>query len=495
MHYRGVPHREVSSFSSFDPSYNGDKAPRRSSVSSYAIPLILLSCFVTSGDQLMAAPNLSQIANDFGLSPSERDSYLGALAQFGFYISAGVFSIIAGPVVEVIDRSKLLGVLCAFSGILSCCTSLLPYGRGGFVYYLLIRCLAGIPFGVIIPTAFSFVADLVVPAKRTTMGALVSTSSTAGAGIGQAIAGLIGGSWIHSWRLPYFILCLFAFICSFIVVIFLEDKHRSSTVSPRGTFPSRNESAGVWGGSDGPKKGTLRMEDLNWSNFTTVLRSKTNRLIFAQSVPGCIASSCIGTFLPDYIHNDLGLSLASSTGVMIIFGLSGLVFSMLGSAYGQSLYNGQRAQLPQFITTMTITGAVPMILLVVVNGGMWNSVFAAMGGAVAAAGPNLRGILMNANPSDKRGSVFSLFNLVDSIGKGIGPSMLVLVTMIFSGNRTVGFVVVFSFWFIAAAIQKQLETCFVDDTLAVEIKSETTDTTKEPFDLLHIFHGNKQGRY
>lgn len=38
-------------------------------------------------------------------------------------------------------------------------------------------------------------------------------------------------------------------------------------------------------------------------------------------------------------------------------------------------------------------------------------------------GPNIRAILMNVNPSERRGTVFSAFTLCDDLGKGLGPSL------------------------------------------------------------------------
>ena len=39
------------------------------------------------------------------------------------------------------------------------------------------------------------------------------------------------------------------------------------------------------------------------------------------------------------------------------------------------------------------------------------------------AGPNIRAVLMNVNPSERRGTVFSAFTLCDDLGKGLGPSI------------------------------------------------------------------------
>ena len=39
------------------------------------------------------------------------------------------------------------------------------------------------------------------------------------------------------------------------------------------------------------------------------------------------------------------------------------------------------------------------------------------------SGPNIRAVLMNVNPSERRGTVFSAFTLCDDLGKGLGPSI------------------------------------------------------------------------
>jgi predicted MFS family arabinose efflux permease len=231
------------------------------------------------------------------------------------------------------------------------------------------------------------------------------------------------------------------------------------------------------------------MEDLNWSIFATALEIPTNRWIFAQSLPGCVGWSCIATFLPDFLHTDLGYTVKTATGLMGIFGISGLIFSIGGSTIGQSLYNKDRARLPIFVATCTAMGAVPLMMLVLVGGvsSFFAIVFAALGGVAAATGPNLKGMLMNANPSSNRASVFSLFSLVDNIGKGLGPSVLVLLTWTTGGNRAAAFAIAFSLWFLTAWIQSGLSDCFVSDVVALEVQRDD-NAQREPFDLLHIYH-------
>ena len=486
MQYRGRNHH-----SGRDTS----KSMRVLSLSGESVSLAVLffTCLAVNSDQLISAPNLTRISQDFSLTLSERDSYVGALIQFGFYVSAGFFSILSGPVIEVIDRSKLLAGLAILSSILACTSGLVPLGRSGYFYFLLIRVCTGVSVGITLPTAFSLLGDLVPVNRRTTMSAFVTTSCAGGAAIGQAIAGLAGSG--SSWRAPYFIVACFSFTASVLCFLVLSDprietlgeERRSGTSTPE----TRNKAASAWR-SDGRQisrqKPALSMEDLNWSKFHSVLNVATNRLIFAQSMPGCIAWSSIATFLPDFIHKELGFSVKASTGVMAAFAISGLLCSLIGSGIGQSIYNQNRHQLPIFVSTCIVAGAVPLIFLVLFGGGSFFTLLLAVAGGLAAtAGPNLKGMLMNANPSTDRGTVFSMFNLIDNFGKGLGPSVLVLITWI-SGSRRIGFALVFSLWFVSSWIASRLESCLNEDTLAVEIKQEGSNEQREAFDLMHVYH-------
>jgi predicted MFS family arabinose efflux permease len=466
-------------------------APLSGKKSTLSLLILFFTCFAINSDQLASAPNLTLISQTFRLTLAERDSHLGALIQFGFYVSAGIFSILSGPVIEFIDRSKLLGAVAAISGTLSCCSGLVPGGRAGFFYFFLIRISTGVSVGITLPMAFSLLGDMIPVNKRTTMGALVTTSSAGGAAIGQAIAGLSGGAW----RLPFFISSFLSFTACFLCLFVLSDPRASGNLGEARKSPTlKNAAAHAWQ-RDGKSlsslgRSTMSIEDLNWSKFQNVLRVSTNRHIFAQSIPGCIAWSSIATFMPDFLHRDIGFTVKGSTGVMAVFGIGGLVCALVGSGIGQAIYNRHRRNLPAFVALCIAAGAVPMVLLSLFGGkGFLTVLLALLGGVAASAGPNFKGMLMNANPSSDRGSVFAMFNLVDNLGKGLGPSVLVMLTWLFGGSRRFAFAIAFSLWFVSAWVALQLENCLNEDTLAVEIKQGGTDETRELFDLLHIYHG------
>jgi predicted MFS family arabinose efflux permease len=493
MQFRG----RLSNHDSADTSgpYEFDKFsksnPRSvSGPTSLSFAILFLACFAVNSDQLVSAPNLTLISQNFRLTLAERDSHLGALIQLGFFVSAGFFSILSGPVVEVIDRSRLIAALAGFSSLLSCCSGLVPSGRAGFFYFFLLRVSTGVSVGIVLPTAFSLLGDLVPARKRTTMGAFVTTSCAAGAAIGQALAGLSSGRW----RIPYFISAVLSLTAAVLCLVVLRDPRGPGRVADSKSPENKNTAALAWRANpfssrSGRNVSLISMEDLNWSKFHQVLDVQTNRLIFAQSFPGCIAWSSIATFLPDFLHRDLGLSIKGSTGIMAIFGISGLCCALVGSGIGQSIYNGTRKSLPAFVALCMAAGAIPMILLAVLGGNPFVTISCALlGGFAAASGPNIKGMLMNANTSSDRGSVFALFNLVDNLGKGLGPSVLVVLTWLFGGSRRAAFAIVFTFWFLSAWIAYKLEDCLIDDTLKVEIRQGNSEESREPFDLLHLYH-------
>ena len=473
-------------------SGSGDTTRTRRASQDTSLYLMLLTCMAINLDQLVAAPNLSQIASAFNMSPSEKDSRLGAIVQFGFYMTGAVFSILSGPITEILDRGRLLSGLCGLASILSILSGLVPSGSVGFFYFFLVRISCGVCVGSTLPTAFSLLGDMVPPSRRTTMSAFVTTSCALGAAIGQAISGFTGS---FNWRIPYFIVAVVSASVCVVSLVLLSDQRKRPKYSPAASPGIINTVANAWMGltpqthADGSKK--FSMEDLNWSLFRHALNVPTNRIIFAQSLPGCVGWSCITTFLPDYIYRELGFSVSGSTTIMGVFGIGSLLCSMTGSAFGQSLYNTSRATLPTFVATCTAAGAVPLILLVLL--GRWSAVIvvlmAVLGGVAAATGPNLKGMLMNANPPNTRASVFSLFNLIDSIGKGLGPSVLVLLTWLCGGNRSAAFALAFSFWFLSAWLQLKLSDCFVADVVNLEIKTDR-EVQREPFDLFHVYHSS-----
>merc|ERR1719491_1010056 len=86
---------------------------------------------------------------------------------------------------------------------------------------------------------------------------------------------------------------------------------------------------------------------------------------------------------------------------------------------------------------------------------------ALMGGSAAVTGPNIRAILMNINEGEVRGTVFSAFTLCDDLGKGLGPSLIVCMTMIF--GRRLSYTMSFMCWWISSFVLLQMRSSLSGD--------------------------------
>merc|ERR1712113_471320 len=139
---------------------------------------------------------------------------------------------------------------------------------------------------------------------------------------------------------------------------------------------------------------------------------------------------------------------------------------------GQSLFDSrQKDRFCFLIAASMVLASLPFMMLVHSPQALITSVsgrptllaffLAICGGCAAHGGPNVRLVLMNVNPSERRGTVFSAFTLCDDLGKGLGPTVVVTLVSLF-GRRT-AFTIAFTGWWASAAILSQLRTSLKGD--------------------------------
>jgi len=270
----------------------------------------------------------------------------------------------------------------------------------------------------------------------------------------------------YGWRVPFTCVSIPTLICAVIVRLFVTDPRTKQKAKARRETPIANEAFSAWmGGADMVGEGHLSMEDLDLSKFQKVFAVRSNMLVFSQALPGCIPISVIVTFLADYLVSEHGMTVQASTGITAFFGISCLCFGIAGGVGGQTLYNLRRKD---YFCWLTCAGmlAAPLPFMALVNAPQSLvttadgrptilAYFLAMcGGCAALAGPNIRAVLMNVNPSERRGTVFSAFTLCDDLGKGLGPSIVVTLVSIF--GRRKAFTMAFAGWWVSGAIVSQL---------------------------------------
>ena len=88
-------------------------------------------------------------------------------------------------------------------------------------------------------------------------------------------------------------------------------------------------------------------------------------------------------------------------------------------------------------------------------GGLIPLVFWLLGGIVALliamTAPNMKAILMNVNSPYSRGTVFSLYNFADDLGRGFGP-LIIGNILIYQFGRNIAFNIANVFWFVCGCL-------------------------------------------
>lgn len=484
----------------------------------YTLGLLLLVAMCLHADQNLAAPNLSAIAEEFDLTPLEKDSKLGGQVQLGFFFVGGATSLALGPLADRLNRVNLLLAVVILGSVPCALIKYIPAGGSGFLWYFLCRVLTGVSVGGSFPLLYSLCGDLAAPEQRGIVSAAMGVATSVGVASGQLLSGFLGPRW--GWRIPFVVVAYPAIFFACLLYFTVSDPRKNrqeegiELMSPKNT--SASSSTEKYNANEDPattpavseayernpshaieKSHGESLVDTTVSaqpsvdghaaitdckRFGLVWRGRSNRLFLCQAVPGCIAWSTVTTFVPDYLHKEQGLSVESATLLVSFFGVSCLLWALLGAALGQRIYHRNKGHLAYLMASCTSFAVCPFLLLINSTPdaliaqmaddaqgalpSLWALSLAFLGGAAAVTNPNLKGLLMNVNSSATRGTVFALVTLTDDVGKGLGPEVVALVVS--AMGRRWALSAAISCWFLCAVLLYFSRWTLVKDVLRVE---------------------------
>ena len=316
---------------------------------------------------------------------------------------------------------------------------------------------------------YSLVGDALPASQRSFVAASVGTSGNIGVAVGSMLSGFIGTD--GSWRTPYCIAAFFQLSILILVQTFLKDTSRSNNNTTRFSKKVADHTI-AWSGhskasyrewqASAAHSHYLRAEDLELEKFSTILAVRSNCYLLLQALLGCVPVSLILVFLPDFLITDNGMSVGGTMVIQAAFGVSGMLFTFLGSSIGSMLYDkSDKRVFCRFLSVSNILGVFPFLLLINLptawlvsnpnQGVTWLALLLTLlGGVVAIPGPNVRATLMALNDSSRRGTAMSALTLADDLGKGFGPPVIVSLVALF--GRRFAFSLVFCLWWGSAAL-------------------------------------------
>ncbi len=338
------------------------------------------------------------------------------------------------------DRTNRKPLLMIGSGIW-----VLGYGGSGLVHgyfaFLALQMFASIGLGAVVSVGFSVVSDLISPKRRGLVMSLWGLSQGIGALVGTLLGGLLGGGGgpgAENWRRPFLllaalgVLAILAYLLTYDIRRGQSEPELAALFAAGGNYEHRID------------RGDLRGILGRRTNVWLVLQGLTAQATFGSLV-----------WLPRLLeakaeHQGYPNPTAIGSVFAVLFQLGG-VFSIVGGLVGDRLQRrtlSGRALVAAFgilagIPFYVVLFFVPLKVNVPPGASTGRTVLAVLESVVteptvavaflaalvalaftSANSPNWFALLADVNPPEHRGTVYSMGNLVNGVGRAAGNGLV-----------------------------------------------------------------------
>ncbi|MEY2631923.1 MAG: hypothetical protein RIR00_577 [Pseudomonadota bacterium] len=285
-------------------------SPAQSRQQQRAITLLSLAAFSSAVSARLCDPMLPELARHFVATPEATAQVIS-----GFAVAYGLLQVFFGPLGDRLGKYRLIG-LTTLASTLGSVAALLATSLEALV---LARVLIGVTAAGIIPLAMAWIGDSVPYAERQATLARFLSGQILGVVGGQFFGGLFADTL--GWRWAFAFLSLLYLISGSLVL--LEGRRNPLT---RPTAPPPGRGSGVL------------------QQGRQVLAVPWARLILATVfLEGLLVFGTLA-FVPTYLHQQFGLSLAQAGAILGLFGLGGLSYTFLAKRLLKQLGESGLAQ-------------------------------------------------------------------------------------------------------------------------------------------------------
>ncbi len=368
--------------------------------SSRTLTLVLMIIVVglLNADQNLINSTLAAIEKEFRVT----DADIGLMSGL-FTILGAVVSLLVGYLSDKWNRKMLF----IYSVLLSEIPCLLTAFSANYGQFFLFRILTGFGVGASFPVIFSFIGDLYGEKERAGAVAWMTTVMGIGLIAGQLVSGYVGPA--AGWRLPFVIVSVPTLLFLMVFYLLVGEPRRGASEEGVNSLVAQ--------GYRYPR--SIRIRD-----YLRLFKIRTNLFLFLQGILGTVPWGAIPLFIVKFLNENKSLSIEAATTAFLLFGAGNVAGTILGGLAGGPLLKKRPALLPQFCAVTTFIGAgFTLYLFVGLPQGslLWTLVLGFLAAFFASmTGPNMRTMLLDTNVPENRGAIFSIFNLTDSVGTGMG---------------------------------------------------------------------------
>lgn len=360
---------------------------------------LFLLLVILNADQMVMSPVIGMIEKEFKVT----DSHIGLVGGV-FSIVGALVSLVWGYLSDRYNRKALL-VASILVGEIPCLLSAISGTFGQLFFW---RVLTGIGIGASFPISYSLVGDMFGHKERGKVVSILGLASTVGGIVGMLVAGYSAG--IFGWRIPFILVSAPNLIIIPLIINYLEEPKRGS-----------HEEGFVESGAE-------YVANVKLSDYAQLVRVKTNLLLFLQGIAGTVPWGAIPYFMIEFFRREKSMDLNQATTMFLLFALGSIAGNIIGGFVGEKVYRKSKRLVPLLSAITTILGVFFTVLVFrypYFPTGLGAFLTFGLLGFIAAAmdsytGPNVKMMLLNVNEPKDRGRIFSIFNLTDSVGTGIG---------------------------------------------------------------------------
>jgi MFS family permease len=308
---------------------------------------------------------------------------------------------------------------------------------GSFGAFLAAQILASIGLGAVASVGFSVVSDLISPRRRGLVMSLWGLSQAVGSVSGTLIGGLLGAG---DWRRPFLLLTALGVAATLAYTLTYDIRRGQSEPDLAPLF----EAGGEYDHRISPRD--LRGIADRRSNVWLILQGLTAQMAFGSLV-----------WLPRLFQAKVeAQGYAESTAIQVgslfatLFQLGGIL-SIVGGLIGDRLQR-RTPRGRALVAAVGILGGIPLYIVLflaplkidIPQGAGSGGVIAAVLGSVvseptvavsflvalvalaltSANSPNWFALIVDVNPPEHRGTVYSAGNLVNGVGRALGNSLV-----------------------------------------------------------------------
>jgi MFS family permease len=425
-------------------------ATRTIRVTDWPMWVVGLTLFIDGVDQYIPRGDTKQLKAAFHVGDVEI-----AVLFSAFILVNGIATLPSGYLADRWNRTKAMAVTIVAWSIISAIGGLVP--TSAFVLLVVIRGTLGFGQAITDPSGSSVIADFYGIEKRGKAFSVQQCLNYVGLGVGLVIGGALGPLFHgQGWRVAFFVTIIPGLFVAWMCWRLPEPR--------RGTADRAHVThSGEMEISDQPleplfphglKVFTREMVSGLNRDMRVIVNIPTLRFaLVGVSTVGFVVTA-VGTWMPSFYQNQLGLTQTKSTAV---FGLLLVLGGIPGTIWGGRLADrwvnrvlGARVVIPAVCMLVSATLIVLSLARIPHDLVYLLQLFGLL--AATASVPALRAGLSDVSPAQVRGAGFAAFNLASVVfGAAAAPLVTAAVAAQFDNDYRTAFLIVMPIAFVGAA--------------------------------------------